>query len=97
MIDSLIGVNAKNVVDAKNAARYCLAMEKKNRLDIMPSNDLLEAIDGWRAKQFGVPPRATAARTLIEVGLASVKYEEEAAAKVTRKAKKTAREQANGR
>jgi hypothetical protein len=44
-------------------------MDKPIRLDIMPSRDLRDAIDRWRRQQPDLPPRAEAARRLIEAGL----------------------------
>jgi hypothetical protein len=38
-------------------------------LDIYPKPELLEALDRWRGQQPGVPPRAAAARMLMEDGL----------------------------
>lgn len=37
----------------------------KQRLDIYPTDDLLRALDRWRAAQPGLPPRAEAARRIL--------------------------------
>ena len=41
-------------------------MENKHRLELNPTSELIEALDRWRAQQPGLPPRATAARQLLE-------------------------------
>ncbi len=46
-------------------------MENKHRLELNPTPELVEALDRWRAQQPGLPPRATAARQLLEKVLAA--------------------------
>lgn len=42
---------------------------KSRRFEMRFDSDMIERIDGWRAKQPGLPPRAEAIRRLVEQGL----------------------------
>jgi hypothetical protein len=46
-----------------------LDMAEKLRFEIYPTPELLRALDRWRGRQDDVPPRAEAARRLLERGL----------------------------
>ena len=43
--------------------------KKPARFEVYPTPGLVEAIDRWRAKQDGLPPRADAARRLLVIAL----------------------------
>ena len=43
--------------------------ERRLRLDLYPSPELIEALDRLRVQTPGIPSRAEAARTLLEEGL----------------------------
>jgi hypothetical protein len=45
------------------------APERRLRLDLYPSPELIEALDRLRAQTPGLPSRAEAARSLLEEGL----------------------------
>jgi len=55
---------------SKNAYSASMAIQKPTRLDIYPHPELVSALDRWRRDQPDLPPRAEAARRLIELGLA---------------------------
>jgi hypothetical protein len=50
-------------------ARMGNAPERRLRLDLYPSPELIEALDRLRAQTPGLPSRAEAARGLLEEGL----------------------------
>jgi metal-responsive CopG/Arc/MetJ family transcriptional regulator len=50
---------------------------KPVRFEIRLPPALADEIDGWRRKQADIPPRAEAARRLIELGLKADKQPEE--------------------
>jgi hypothetical protein len=42
---------------------------KLKRFEMLASEDWFEAVDGWRARQRGLPSRAEAIRRLVELAL----------------------------
>jgi hypothetical protein len=49
---------------------------KPTRFELRLPPELGDEIDDWRRKESDIPPRAEAARRLIEIGLATVKQRE---------------------